>query len=106
MDIRSAPDRRYYIRNNITEKISTSEIAEYIGKSSGYVTTEFKKATGINLSDYISELKVNEARDLLKYTDKSFIEISNYLGFSSQSYFIRIFKKITGATPKEYRIKN
>ena len=95
-----------YIRNNITEKISTSEISEYIGKSRGYVTTEFKKATGINLSDYISELKVNEARDLLKYTDKSFIEISNYLGFSSQSYFIRIFKKITGDTPKEYRIKN
>lgn len=94
-----------YIRTHITENISTSDVAEYLGKSRGYVTTEFKKATNRNLSDYISEMKINEAKDLISYTEKSFIEISNYLGYSSQSHFIKTFKRNTGMTPKEYREK-
>ncbi len=41
----------------------------------------------MNLSDYISELKINEAKELIRYTDRSFIDISSYLGFSTQSHF-------------------
>ena len=92
-----------YIKENLTERITVSEIAEYLSKSRGYVTTEFKKITGMNLSDYISELKINEAKELIRYTDRSFIDISSYLGFSTQSHFIKVFKKVTGKTPRAYR---
>ena len=64
----------------------------------------FKADTGENLSDFIQKEKIDEAKRLLRYTDKSLIAISSYLGFSSQSHFNRIFKSITGKTPKEYRL--
>nr|MDE7104811.1 AraC family transcriptional regulator [Ruminococcus sp.] len=95
-----------YIRANISEPIKTSDIANYFGKSRGGITTEFKKQTGMNLSDFIKLKKIQEAQELLYETNKSLVLISNYLGFSSQSHFTRLFKEITGITPKEYREKN
>ncbi|MDE5584475.1 MAG: AraC family transcriptional regulator [Ruminococcus sp.] len=95
-----------YIRANISEPIKTSDIADYMGKSRGGLTTEFKKQTGMNLSDFIKLKKIQEAQELLYSTDKSLVMISDYLGFSSQSHFTRIFKEITGITPKEYRDSN
>ncbi len=95
-----------YIRKHISEPIKTSDIADYFGKSRGGITTEFKKQTGMNLSDFIKLKKIQEAQELLYETNKSLVLISDYLGFSSQSHFTRIFKEITGITPKEYRDKN
>ena len=95
-----------YIRSHISEPIKTSDIADYFGKSRGGITTEFKKQTGMNLSDFIKLKKIQEAQELLYETNKSLVLISDYLGFSSQSHFTRIFKEITGITPKEYRDKN
>lgn len=95
-----------YIRSHISEPIKTSDIADYFGKSRGRITTEFKKQTGMNLSDFIKLKKIQEAQELLYETNKSLVLISDYLGFSSQSHFTRVFKEITGITPKEYRDKN
>ncbi len=94
-----------YINLHISESIKTSEIADYLGKSRGGLTTEFKKQTGINLSDFINIKKIQLAEELLFETDKSLISISNFLGFSSQSHFCKIFKEIKGITPAEYRKK-
>ena len=94
-----------YIRNHISEAIKTSDIAEYFGKSRGTISTEFKKNTGMNLSDFIQLKKIQKAQELLCETEKSFVSISNYLGFSSQSHFCRVFKEVTGVTPKEYQKK-
>lgn len=95
-----------YIQNHISEPIKTSDIADYFKKSRGRITTEFKKHTGMNLSDFIKIKKIQEAEELLCQTTKSLVFISNYLGFSSQSHFCKVFKEITGITPKEYRKKN
>ncbi|MDE5558195.1 MAG: helix-turn-helix domain-containing protein [Ruminococcus sp.] len=95
-----------YIRSHISEPIKTSDIADHFGKSRGGITTEFKKQTGMNLSDFIKLKKIQEAQELLYETNKSLVLISDYLGFSSQSHFTRVFKEITGITPKEYRDKN
>lgn len=92
-----------YIRNHITESISTEDIARHFKKSRGRITTRFKQESGINLSDFIRMKKIQEACELLYHTDKSLCEISNYLGFSSQSYFTKVFKEINGMTPAEYR---
>lgn len=94
-----------YIRNHISESVKTSDIAEYLGKSRGGLTTEFKKQTGMNLSDFIMLKKIQEAEELLYSTDKSIVSISSYLGFSSQSHFCNAFKKIKDITPTEYRNK-
>lgn len=95
-----------YIRANISRPIKTTDVAKYLGKSRGGVTTEFKKQTGMNLSDFIRMKKIQEAQELLYETNQSLVTISDYLGFSSQSHFTRLFKKVTGVTPKEYRDKN
>ena len=95
-----------YIRNHISENIKTSDIADFLGRSRGGVTTEFKKLTGINLSDFIKIKKIQEAEELLYQTDKSLVSISEYLGFSSQAHFCKVFKDIKGITPTEYRNKN
>ncbi len=95
-----------YIRANISQPIKTSDVAEYFGKSRGGITTEFKRQTGMNLSDFIKLKKIQEAQELLYETNQSLVMISDYLGFSSQSHFTRVFKEVTGITPKEYRDRN
>lgn len=94
-----------YIQNHISESIKTSDIANYLNKSRGRITTEFKNQTGVNLSDFIRIKKIEEAEELLSHTDKSLVFISNYLGFSSQSHFCKVFKDIKGVTPDQYRKK-
>lgn len=57
----------------------------------------------MTLTDFILKEKTEEAKRLLRYTDKPITSISAYLGFSSQSHFSRTFKKYTGSLPNEYR---
>ena len=57
----------------------------------------------MNLSSYIQEQQIARAKDYLKNSDKSILEIATYLGFSSQGYFQNVFKKHTGMTPKQFR---
>lgn len=94
-----------YIRDHISEPIKTSDIALFLGKSRNTITTEFKNKTGMNLSDFIKLKKIQEAEELLYETNISLVSISSFLGFSSQSHFCKVFKKITGVTPAEYRNK-
>ncbi|MGN0613870.1 MAG: helix-turn-helix domain-containing protein [Porcipelethomonas sp.] len=94
-----------YIRDNISEPIKTSDIAAFLGKSRGTVTTEFKNKTGMNLSDFINLKKIQEAQELLFETDIDISAISSFLGFSSQSHFCKVFKRVTGMTPTEYKGK-
>lgn len=92
-----------YIQQHLSEAIKVEDIAKAIFVGRSRLSTNFKKETGINLSDYILEVKINEAKRLLRYSNKPFSAISLYLGFSSQSHFTRVFKKLTEMTPLEYR---
>lgn len=71
--------------------------------SSSYLSRLFKKETGDSVSAYIRKQKIEKARNLLRYSDYSVIEIANRLSFSSQSHFIQQFREIVGMTPKKYR---
>lgn len=93
-----------YVRHHLSDSITTEAIANELFLSRAYLSSKFKADTGENLSDFIQKEKIDEAKRLLRYTDKSLIAISSYLGFSSQSHFNRIFKSITGKTPQEYRL--
>lgn len=92
-----------YITANINQKIHVDDLAAYLKVNRSYLSTKFKKDTGISVSDYITQQKIIEAQRLLKYTDRSLAQISNYLDFSSQSYFQLQFKKYTGMTPAQYK---
>ena len=94
-----------YIYSHLNERITIEDLAEYTKLSPSYLSRLFKKEIGISVSDYIREKKIEKAENLLKYSDLSFIDIANYLSFSSQSHFIQVFEKHIGLTPKKYRDK-
>ncbi|MBR4162460.1 MAG: AraC family transcriptional regulator [Solobacterium sp.] len=94
-----------YIEQSVTQPLSVSDVADYVGKSVSYFSGEFKKETGMNVSTYITQTKIEEGKRLLKYTDLPLSYISNFLCFSSQSHFQKVFKSVTGLTPLAYRTK-
>ena len=97
---------KQYIARNIFRKIRVSDIAQYLNLNPIYMERVFKRSEGITIGTYIQRAKVARAQNLLKYSDRSLSEISDYLCFSSQSYFGQIFKKVTGMTPREYQLEN
>lgn len=94
-----------YIYNHLHSKITLKELAQAAGLSESYLSRLFKKEIGVTVSQYIAQKRVEAAENLLKYSDYSCVEISNYLCFNSESYFIQVFKSYTKMTPKEYRSK-
>lgn len=92
-----------YVRRNIAGRISVLEMAEDMFVSRTHLAQRFKSEAGMTLTDFILSEKIREAKRLLKYTDKSLAAIGEYLGFSSQSHFAKVFKKYSGKTPSKYR---
>ena len=92
-----------YVRDHLTEPISVAKMAETMYVSRPYLSRRFKADTGESITDYILRNKAQEAGRLLSYTDRSAADIGNYLGFSSQGHFSRVFTKYMGMTPGEYR---
>ena len=93
----------HYILHNISKPIKTRDIADALYLSRSHLSTLFKKQRGIALNDYIHAIKTEKAKELLKDRSKSITLISDYLGYSSSSHFDRVFRKICGLSPKEYR---
>lgn len=94
-----------YIRQHLSESIRVEDIAKALFLSRPYLSAKFKKETGETLTDFIWKEKTEEAKRLLRHSDKSFSSIGAYLGFSSPGHFSQVFKKYTGKTPSEYREK-
>ena len=95
-----------FIRSHVYEPVNIDDIAAAIGKSRSFVIRRCKEELGINVGAFIMRCRLEEARSLLTWTDRSLSEISNILCFSSQSYFQNVFKKKYGITPLEYRKKS
>ncbi len=91
------------IRNHVNESISVSDVAKHINRSESYAMKLFRNELEITIGQFITRCKLEEAKSLLTYTDMKLSEISNYLCFSSQSYFQNVFKKKYGITPENYR---
>ena len=92
-----------YIATHINEPLTVNSLAYALYQNRSYLSRMFKKEMGKNLSDYIIERKLLEAKDLLRFSNRSISDISNFLAFSSQSYFQTVFKKKYGITPLQYR---
>ena len=92
-----------FISHHINEPLQVGDVAEHIGRSRSYLAKKFKQELGFDVSSFIMRCKLEEAKSLLTYSNKTLSEISSYLCFSSQSYFQNVFKKKYGVTPTQYR---
>ena len=95
-----------YISNHVNKEITVAEVASELGLDRSTLSKKFTRELGFNISSYIMRRKLEEAKSLLTYTDKTISEISEYLCFSTQAYFQNVFKKKYGMTPREYRFKH
>ena len=100
-----AIDVANYIQHHLSEPITAEAIAKELYLSRPYLSRKFAQETGQSLTEFVLKEKTEEAKRLLRYSDKSLTDISSYLGFSSQSHFSRVFKKYAACTPGEYRAK-
>jgi len=92
-----------YIEQNYKNKLSLDDIAEALHINSSYLSRVYKLKRGRNLFDAILNLRIEAAKDYLINTDMRTYEISELVGVEDASYFSKMFKKITGVSPKEYR---
>ncbi|WP_028390174.1 helix-turn-helix domain-containing protein [Bacillus cihuensis] len=93
----------HYIYNHLYGDITLEQLAEVCRLSPNYLSSLFKKEVGIPVSEYIQRHRVDEAKKLLALSNYPISDISTWLNFNDQSYFIRIFKRYTGLTPKQFR---
>lgn len=94
-----------YISNHVNQPLSVEALANELHMDRSTLSKKFKRELGFNISSFIMRRKLEEAKSLLIYSDKTVSEISEYLCFSSQAYFQNVFKKKYGITPREYRLK-
>ena len=92
-----------FIYSNLHKRITLEMLADEVKLSPNYLSTVFKKETGMSVSEYINEQKIETAKNMLEYSDYSPSEISEILAFPSQSYFTERFGKATGTTPLKWR---
>jgi len=92
-----------YIFLHLHDKIFIQDIAQELQVNASYLAEVFKKFEGISISDFIMQEKIKLVKNLLIYSHYSYIEITNYLGFSSQSHMGQHFKQITGYTLRQFR---
>ena len=88
---------------NLSHEILLSYFAEEYGVSESYLSKKFKKETGLTFGSYIAKKRCEKAALLLKETALQVQEISNYVGYPDNNYFIKVFKKMYNMTPSEYR---
>ena len=96
-------DAMQFIKNHTNYQICIDDVAKHVCRSRAYITKKFHEETGYTINAYVLHCKLVDAKNLLRYSDNSISEISNFLCFSSQSYFQNVFKKEYGVTPANYR---
>lgn len=84
-------------------ELSSASVAESVNISSAWLSTKFKEEVGINVSDYINDVRVKNAKLLLAKTDLMVYEVSELVGYTSNQYFSKVFKEYIGITPNQYR---
>ena len=92
-----------YVENNYMEKIGLEEIAEYVGLNASYFSALFKKETGKNFLSYLTEIRINHAKELLRITNDTMSSIAEKVGYTDARYFSQCFEKVVGMKPSLFR---
>lgn len=94
---------KQYVEQHYEEKITLQVVAKEMYVNASYLSNLFSEVTGVNYSDYVTGVRVRNAKRLLRTTDLSVEEISRRTGFSDSKYFSKVFKRVAGRTPRSYR---
>lgn len=92
-----------YMHDHLHSRITIEELAALVGLTPPYLSRLFKKETGVPVSEYVQQLKIEAAGNMLLYSDFTPAKISSILAFPDQSYFTQVFKKYTGLTPRKFQ---
>lgn len=94
-----------FIQSNYYKDLNMAYMANYVSFNYSYFSQAFSKYTGKCFSDYLKEVRIEKAKELLENTDDKIIDISRQVGFQNPKHFMKSFKEITGITPTKYREK-
>ena len=94
---------QFWLRTNLSSDISLNELAEQFGLSQRSFTRRLKKATGIPATEYLQQLRIETAKDLLASSNLTIQEIAYHVGYQDQGHLTRLFKQNLALTPKDYR---
>jgi len=92
-----------YLKENFRSDISLEEISHYVHLSPYYFSRIFKKETGLNFVEYLTKLRIDEAKRMLRESEETIVNIAGIVGYNEPNYFSRVFRKLEGITPKQYR---
>lgn len=92
-----------YVQESYKDRISLKNIAGSLHTSPSYLSMLFKQEMGVTITDYLNQIRIEKSRELLSESSMSLLDVSVQSGFEDQSYFSKVFKKMNGVTPKEYR---
>ena len=96
-----------FIEKKYAQDISLGDLAEFVGFSTSYTSRYFHKHTGKSFSNYLTELRIEQAKKLLSESDRPVVTtIAKSVGYNNPQFFSRTFKELTGLTPTEYAEKN
>ena len=95
-----------YIEENLTQRLTLNQVASSINLSPNYLSSLFKKELGVGFVDYITEKRVERAKELLENTGLRTYEVAQQAGFVDESYFSKTFKRLTGKRPSAFRKRN
>ena len=101
--VRPINQAKQYIKEHFKEPLTLEELGDVTGFSSSYFSTVFHKETGKTFLGYLTEVRIEQAKKLLKDTNMTVEKISYDIGMNDYKRFSKIFRKMTGITPKEYR---
>ena len=98
---------RDYLNENLSSpELSRDAFASFMHMNPDYLSATFHKKYGLTISNYVLNMRIDKAKELLLYTSMSISEIGEQVGFSSNSYFCKQFRKATSVTPQMFREKN
>ena len=92
-----------YVAAHLSERITLEDLAKALHYSRSHLTAQFRASTGMSIAQYISELRMEQAKQMILNKTLSMSQISSQLGFSSQQYFCKWFKDATGYSPSSYK---
>lgn len=92
------------IGERYAEKLTLRDVAGSIHINESYLSKLFKKELGVGFTDYLNSLRIQKSVELLSQPDMNLLEIAGRVGFDDQSYFTKVFKKITGKTPRQFKV--
>ena len=96
---------KQFIAEHLTDEISLGDVAQAVNTSTFYFCKLFKKATGLNFTDYLSRVRIEKAKNLLLNPNLRVSEIAFAVGFQSLTHFNRVFRRLCGVSPTGYRRK-